>query len=191
MGEKCQLCWKELAKGEVRIHLKQKDGSTKAWCADCFACSVCTAKPVAGSKFALVPMGLSAVTLCDSHHAKYERYRGKGLDDLPDELLGAQVNRMTYLRGLDERHANEVLRSGANPGKLNAAGQVLDIISGNYEGANWWQLDTMKKGQMSNNRYQMHMNGVAKLDAQIAQVREVMARRKQAVGASPSDALEF
>ena len=120
--------------------------------------------------------------MCDTHLAKYERYRGRKLDDLPDELLGAQVNRMQYLRSLDERHANEALRSGANPGKLNAAGQVIDIISGNYEGANWWQLNAMRKSQTSNSLHQIHMNGVAKLDAQMAQVREVIARRREGAG---------
>jgi hypothetical protein len=126
-------------------------------------------------------MGVIPVTLCETHSATFASCKDKKLEELPDELLSAQLTRLTYLRELDVKHANEALQAGANRGKLNTLGEALSIISGANGAANWYQLEAMNKNAMANSQSQMFMNDANSLDTKIANVKSVMDDRKRKV----------
>jgi hypothetical protein len=123
-------------------------------------------------------MGLIPIPLCETHATKYSKFNGKPLNELPETLLSCQLKHLKYLKEVDMRLANAILRSNVKPSKLNAAGRVFSVMAGNYNAANWWALNTLNKNASGNAAYQMLANYAAQLDDKAKQVMEEINRRK-------------
>lgn len=186
-GGNCILCQKKVLVIEedennylAGISGKDSSGNTFVYCDECCACSICGTKPKGpGLSWFCLPTPLCEVWLCGTHFKAFRSYGGKPLEELPNELLNGLLKRLIYVRSIWETRADEILKSGAKRSKWQAFGEFLEIFGPDMTGANYWQLQDLKKNATMKDMNQSYRDFIASLDAKITQVKEIVKDRGQ------------
>lgn len=153
----CSFCNKKIGLNEKRYKFPQQ----RVLCLDCMTCSVCGSK-ADGSRGGV--RGLQP--FCNEH---YEEISTKQLDAWPEEFIKARIQHLTKLKTLlTERMGKDLSRTAA----LGALSSLLGPSS----------TASLNLALLQKTKYE---TTVASIDAQKAELTEILASRSQASQAKP------